>query len=430
MFLRRAFVIALILFAPLFGLVMAGPRAGLLIAIGIGFGLVLEGLRFGFAGPWRMIVAERDGRGLLAQFLAIGLVASVAFPLLAAHGGELSPAHAPIGLGMVLGAFVFGAAMQLVMGCGSGTLVNAGSGNLVGLIALLGFIGGSFAGSLHLGWWTGLASLPVLSLQGLFGANGGLVVTLAGLAALAALVIWRAAPGKRLPPVRLWWAAALIAALALANLVVAGQPWGIVYGLGLWGAKIAQAGWRGSGRERILGQSRQCRAVERVAPDRCYLADQYRAGAGGFRGDAPARQSRRARTSADRALLCAGAFGRIGAGLFCAHGLRLQCRRIFQRHLDRVTAWLGVAGRGLCRVDLGAKAAPRHPAPRRTAERSFRMTLSTLPRQIVGLGAVALVGLILALDLAATGTPDLFDAPSALALGSGQAPSGAHCTAQ
>ncbi|CUX81688.1 MAG: hypothetical protein HLUCCA05_03790 [Roseibaca calidilacus] len=58
------------------------------------------------------------------------------------------------------------------------------------------------------------------------------------------------------------------------------------------------------------------------------------------------------------------------------------------------------------------------------------MTLSTLPRQIVGLGAVALVGLILALDLAATGTPDLFDAPSALALGSGQAPSGAHCTAQ
>jgi len=242
MFLRRAFVIALILFAALFGLVMAGPRAGLLIAIGIGFGLVLEGLRFGFAGPWRMIVAERDGRGLLAQFLAIGLVASVAFPLLAAHGGELSPAHAPIGLGMLLGAFVFGAAMQLVMGCGSGTLVNAGSGNLVGLIALLGFIGGSFAGSLHLGWWTGLASLPVLSLQGLFGANGGLVVTLAGLAALAALVIWRAAPGKRLPPVRLWWAAALIAALALANLVVAGQPWGIVYGLGLWGAKIAQAG--------------------------------------------------------------------------------------------------------------------------------------------------------------------------------------------
>ncbi|NBB99099.1 MAG: YeeE/YedE family protein, partial [Alphaproteobacteria bacterium] len=261
---RRLFVALLLAAALLFTFVLAGPRAGLLMAIGIGFGLVLEGLRFGFAGPWRMIVTDRDGRGLVAQFLAIGLVASVAFPLLAAYGGELSPAHAPVGLGMILGAFVFGAAMQLVMGCGSGTLINAGSGNLVGLIALVGFIGGSFAGSLHLGWWTGLASLPVLSLQGSFGAQGGLIVTLAGLAALAALVIWRAAPGKRLPPARLWWAAGLIAALALANLVVAGQPWGIVYGLGLWGAKIAQAGgvevaasgfWANPGNAERLGAS-------------------------------------------------------------------------------------------------------------------------------------------------------------------------------
>ena len=30
-----------------------------------------------------------------------------------------------------------------------------------------------------------------------------------------------------------------LAALALANLIVSGQPWGVVYGLGLWGAKAA-----------------------------------------------------------------------------------------------------------------------------------------------------------------------------------------------
>jgi hypothetical protein len=30
--------------------------------------------------------------------------------------------------------------------------------------------------------------------------------------------------------------------LAAGNLAIAGQPWGIVYGLGLWGAKLAQAG--------------------------------------------------------------------------------------------------------------------------------------------------------------------------------------------
>ena len=264
MFMRRFSVVMLLLVLTGFTFIMAGPRAGLLVMIGLGFGLVLEGLRFGFAGPWRMIVTDRDGRGLIAQFIAIALVAAVAFPLMAANPQELNGAHAPVGLAMILGAFVFGAAMQLVMGCGSGTLINAGSGNLVGLIALAGFIIGSFAGTVHLGWWTGLATLPVMSLQGMLGAQGGLIVTLAGLAALAVITALRAAPGKRLPPARLWWAAALIAALALANLVVAGQPWGIVYGLGLWGAKIAQAGgadvgalafWAAPGNAERLGAS-------------------------------------------------------------------------------------------------------------------------------------------------------------------------------
>ncbi len=242
MILRRASVLLVALGFALFAFVMAGPRAGLLVLIGLGFGLVLEGMRFGFAGPWRMIVTDRDGRGLIAQLIAIALVAAVAFPLLAANSTELVPAHAPVGFAMILGAFVFGAMMQLVMGCGSGTLVNAGSGNLVGLIALAGFIGGSFAGTLHLDWWTALGALPVLSLQGMLGPDLGLVATLIGLALVAGLTLARAAPGKRMPPRRLWLAAALIAALALANLVIAGQPWGIVYGLGLWGAKIAQAG--------------------------------------------------------------------------------------------------------------------------------------------------------------------------------------------
>ena len=158
---------------------------------------------------------------------------------------------------MILGAFVFGAAMQLVMGCGSGTLVNAGSGNLVGLIALAGFVGGSFAGSLHLGWWTGLASLPVISLQGLFGASGGLIVTLAGWRHWQRWSSGAPPPANACRPRGLWWAAGLIAALALANLVVAGQPWGIVYGLGLWGAKIAQAGGVDLATSRLLGQPRQ-----------------------------------------------------------------------------------------------------------------------------------------------------------------------------
>lgn len=221
---------------------LAGPRSGLLVLIGLGFGLVLEGLRFGFAGPWRALVTERDGRALIAQLLAIGLAALAAFPLLAAAPTELIGAHGPVGIGMILGAFVFGICMQLVLGCGSGTLVNAGSGNLVGATALATFIVGSFLGTLHLDWWTALGSLPVITLQDVFGTSGGLIATLAGLALVGAIVASRAEPGKRRPVPRLLLAAALLGFLATLNLLVAGQPWGIVYGLGLWGAKIAEAG--------------------------------------------------------------------------------------------------------------------------------------------------------------------------------------------
>lgn len=218
---------------------LAGLRSAFLLAVGIGLGLTLEGLRFGFAGPWRALITERDSRGVQAQLLAVGLTAVCAFPLLAANPAELTGAHAPVGWAMVGGAFVFGIAMQLVMGCGSGTLVNAGSGNLVGLIALLGFIAGSFFGSLHLAWWTGLGTLPQYTLQGWFGSSGGLWVTLLGLAAIAVAAARCSRPGLRMPPRRLWIAVILLAILAVLNLVIAGQPWGVVYGLGLWGAKIA-----------------------------------------------------------------------------------------------------------------------------------------------------------------------------------------------
>jgi uncharacterized membrane protein YedE/YeeE len=221
---------------------LAGPRSAFLLLVGLGFGLVLEGFRFGFAGPWRLAVKERDGRGLLAQLVAIGLTAVVAFPLLAANPDELTGAYAPIGIAMLVGAFVFGVAMQLVIGCGSGTLVNAGSGNLVSLVALLGFVFGSFLGSLHLGWWNNFGTLPLLTMQDLFGAGGGMWATLLGLVLLAAIALGWSEQGKRKPPPRLLVAAALLAVLANLNLVIAGQSWGVVYGLGLWGAKLAQAG--------------------------------------------------------------------------------------------------------------------------------------------------------------------------------------------
>ncbi|SEO02240.1 hypothetical protein SAMN04489859_102921 [Paracoccus alcaliphilus] len=257
---QRGLIVLAGLAAILAVALFAGARFGLLLAIGLGFGIVLEGLRFGFAGPWRAMILRRDPSGILAQLLAIALVSVVAFPLLATHPGEITGAAAPIGWAMIGGAFVFGAAMQVVLGCGSGTLVNAGSGNPVALLALPFFAIGSFLGAYGLIWWTGLGALPILTL----GGGTGLAATLAALAVVAAGLLWLAAPGTRRLPGRLVIAALAIAALAIGNLMVAGQPWGVVYGLGLWAAKGAvalgadltgSAFWSAPGNAALLGQS-------------------------------------------------------------------------------------------------------------------------------------------------------------------------------
>ncbi|MDC1383501.1 YeeE/YedE family protein [Candidatus Puniceispirillum sp.] len=211
----------------------AGPRFGLLLLIGGGMGATLEGLGFGFAGPWRRLILVRNPSGFLAQIMSMALVALVAFPLLEGHPTELTGAHAPVGFAMVAGAYVFGICMQLLLGCGSGTLVNAGSGNLVAILALPFFAIGSFLGSFHLSWWTSLGSLSVITVSG----TNGLLFTLAGLGVLGGLAILIGEKRKLSVPPHLWCAALIIAALALLHLVVAGQPWGVVYGLGLWAAK-------------------------------------------------------------------------------------------------------------------------------------------------------------------------------------------------
>jgi uncharacterized membrane protein YedE/YeeE len=235
--LKRGGLIVAAVFVVLAVAALAGARYGLMLAVGLGFGLALEGLRFGFAGPWRAIILRREPSGLWAQLLAIGIVTVFALPLIASHGGELSGAQAPIGFAMIAGAFVFGVAMQVVLGCGSGTLVNAGSGNPVSLVALPFFAIGSFAGAYHLFWWTGLGALPIMNFEGW----SGVLITL-GLLGAVAVVAWKVAtPEARVLPRRLVIVAIVIAALALANLLISGQPWGVVYGLGLWVAKGAVA---------------------------------------------------------------------------------------------------------------------------------------------------------------------------------------------
>ncbi len=255
----------------------AGLRQGLLALLGIGFGAVLQGARFGFTTGWRDLIERRDPQGLWAQMLLMVLAAALTLPLLAGGGGELVGAVAPLTISLVLGAFLFGAAMQLADGCGSGTLYKAGGGSPLSFVVLPTFAFGSFLGASHQPAWIELGGLPAVDLLAL-GWPTALALTVAG----CGLVAWLAGRTARkargdAPPspqaiaeqlvrtgtasfvaaaqpvqsrwaTRWWLGALLLALLYLAHLVVAGQPWGIVYGMGVWGAKAVSAlGWDLSG---------------------------------------------------------------------------------------------------------------------------------------------------------------------------------------
>jgi len=218
---------------------LVGLRQGFLFIIGIGFGAVLAGVSFGFTTGWRIWIRDRDPTGFLAQLLAIGLAMLVSIPLIASHE-ELSGAIAPLSVSLVIGAFVFGAAMQIADGCGSGTLYKAGLGNGFSLAVLPGFIAGSFLGAAHLDRWLALGSLPPVSLPEQLGVGVTLLLQLAALGAIGAW-LWRTRKhtDTRWKGRAIYIGAVLLAVFAVLNLLIAGQPWGIVYGLGLWGAKLA-----------------------------------------------------------------------------------------------------------------------------------------------------------------------------------------------
>jgi uncharacterized membrane protein YedE/YeeE len=236
----------------------AGIRAGFLLLLGLGFGAALSGARFGFTTGWRDLLTRKDPWGMVGQMVLMALCALLAFPLLAQNGDEIFGAVSPITWSLILGALVFGFAMQLADGCGSGTLYKAGASSPISWAVLPAFIFGSFLGAAHQPAWVSLGGpLELIGLQAeaapidlilLYGQYGALAITLLLCLTVAGISLWvagRAAAANKTAfpkvPKRWLWGAVVIAVLYAAHLVIAGQPWGIVYGLGLWGAKIVSA---------------------------------------------------------------------------------------------------------------------------------------------------------------------------------------------
>lgn len=236
-------------------------RQGTLFLIGGGLGVALYHGSFGFTGGWKRMVVEKRGRGMRAQMLTIGVAALAMIPLVAAGniGGQtMVGAMAPVGISVLLGAAIFGLGMQLGGGCGSGTLFTVGGGSARMLVTLVFFIIGAVVGTAHLPFWLLQPALPAISLGAELGVGFAIAATIAGVAivALITAVIEKRVHGNIEPepaPARQGWtwilygpwplvgAGLVLALLNVATLLLAGHPWSITYGFGLWGAKIASA---------------------------------------------------------------------------------------------------------------------------------------------------------------------------------------------
>ncbi|GAA2356264.1 YeeE/YedE family protein [Saccharopolyspora halophila] len=237
----------------------AGWKLTLLFGVGIALGLALFHSRFGFTSAWRQLVTVGQGRALRAHMLMLA-VACVLFAVVLGAGASLSGTPEglvkPTGLGVVLGAFLFGVGMQVGGSCASGTLFAVGSGQTAILFTLGGFIVGSVISAFIFPWITAVQNIgPTVSLADTpLGYPGALLISLvliAGVVGISLLVERRRTP----PPMDqqpsaqgLWrvlrgtwpvWVGALVlAGLNALTLFISGGPWGITSAFVLWGSKL------------------------------------------------------------------------------------------------------------------------------------------------------------------------------------------------
>lgn len=250
-----------VLAAGLLGVGMTvGTRMAVLLLVGGALGAVLYHAAFGFTGAWRNFITEGRGRGLRAQMVMLAVAVVLFFPVLTSgtlFGMPVEGNVAPVGAGVIVGAFLFGLGMQLGGGCASGTLFTAGGGNARMMITLLFFIVGSVIGTAHAAWWHSLPAFEPVSLLHTFGPWMGIIISLllfAGIAVFTVIVERRrrgnleSAPdtsnkGSRWlrGPWPLLFGAVALAVLNFITLAFKGSPWGITSGFALWGTQVFTA---------------------------------------------------------------------------------------------------------------------------------------------------------------------------------------------
>ncbi len=130
------------------------------LGIGLAIGIVLRYSRFCFAAAFRDIFITGNTKVIRAVILGL-IVSTVGFALIqskyiqAAAGdyGMIPGSIDPVGINVMLGAFIFGIGIVLAGGCASGLLMRLGEGHTIHLVVLVGIIIGNLLGVKDFGFW-------------------------------------------------------------------------------------------------------------------------------------------------------------------------------------------------------------------------------------------------------------------------------------
>ena len=234
----------------------------MLFAIGLLLGYTLFHARFGFTSAFRRLMSVGNGQAMRSHMLMLAVAVTLFAPILAygttIFGGSVAGYVSPVGVSLLVGAFVFGIGMQLGGGCASGTLYAVGGGRSVMFITFIFFVIGATIGAYHLPFWTeempSFAPFSLATSTGL-GYSGAWVLSLVLFALIAwvTLVVEKKTKAPKMAPVPtesgwrrifrgswpLFAAAIVLAILNALTLLTRGQPWGITSAFSLWGSKIA-----------------------------------------------------------------------------------------------------------------------------------------------------------------------------------------------
>lgn len=236
---------------------------GVLYVIGLALGATLLHARFGFTSAFRRLMSVGNVQGIQAHMLMFA-VSTTLFAIILGTGFSftgVTPSGyvSPVGISVLVGAFIFGIGMQLGNGCASGTLYNLGGGGSSMVLTLLFFIVGSTLGAYHLPFWMDTPAMEPFSLAestnlGFFGA-WAVQLGIFALIYLATLQIAKRRKPPMMKPLKtttgwkkvfrgawpLFAAGIILAILNALVLAVRGTPWGITSAFALWGGKAAQA---------------------------------------------------------------------------------------------------------------------------------------------------------------------------------------------